>query len=554
MADTPRLYSKSIAKAIKEIRLTGKSEMDPALLNDIDYDMISKKAKHDTLMEANEDTPLVYLAEIGNLPDGRVLIKFGETDDVVKREPYLKKEYGELFFVKLYPLSRPHKYEQWLKREKLFVKYKYTELINGHRHEEVLAVTPGEFTTIKRFVKKHATMFDTMFDGWTVEQKLQKLRLHAYTEFLKSLPTITASIAAITDPDTKVDAEKSMVASMRLSDHMYDDRVTKQESYTDIKSDGDDDDLVHDNYSQAIPQEVKPEAIPEAVPEQHLFPPQAPKKLGRRVKAKVPPVATEDTPLQRFLDECFDMDPNGKTHVSHVLACHRLWRGSHIGRDETNTMIAFFKERFQTILERDDDQDMKCSFYKGLIMKPWQYNVHTLKMQHVQADVSLFIRESCDLHIMGRVKSSDIWEAFVLMKKNAIFEYDGTAKEKTRFFAHMKSMFVYYTGIAVKKDGVGLPGFYGLYMKTATRECREVGYNRSPNTHTTVLKMNARGDIVGTIDSQDAFAHDVVKKSSQYVCKEMSKCFRDGMKAYIPGDGYGYMRANDHATMMAARL
>jgi hypothetical protein len=112
---------------------------------------------------------------------------------------------------------------------------------------------------------------------------------------------------------------------------------------------------------------------------------------------------------------------------------------------------------------------------------------------------------------------------------------------------------VYHTGVPVTKDATGAPGVYGLYLATATAECREVGYNRSPNTHAAVLRLDALGDVVGTIDSQDAFAHNVAKKSPQHICKELTRCFKDGMKGLQLGDGYAYMRATDHATLLAAR-
>ena len=207
---------------------------------------------------------------------------------------------------------------------------------------------------------------------------------------------------------------------------------------------------------------------------------------------------------------------------------------------------------------------MTCSFYKGLTMKPWvprpTADVPGIVAQ-VDAEVDAFVREACEVHVMGRARKPDLWDAFVAWKRQLDEQYVPPTKEEDRFFLRLKTSFVYHTGVAVKADGEGAPGFYGLYLATASKECREVGYNRSPNTHATVLKLDARGNVVAIIDSQDAFAHNVVKKSShnvvkkssQHVCKELSKCFKDGMRGLMPGDGYAYMRAKDHAAMLAAR-
>jgi prophage antirepressor-like protein len=594
-------FQRWVTKVLLDIHLTSQyhsSDQDAARLATLEdenrvltqqlaakFDMVAKiekMARHDALVSAYENIPVVYLVEVSMLPDGRILLKFGETDNAAARLKYLRNEYGaNICFVDMFACTAPHKYEQYLKRDPLFVKHKYTES-NGRRHDELLAVTPGQYITVKRFMKKHMHMFD----DWSVEQKLERLRLQSYNNFLEALPSFAIAIASITDPATRIDAEKALVASMRMSDQkkpvkIKDDDVESNYDIDDVvvdggeeivdDSDGDDEMVSSGSGSSSatsaatvaivatttIAVSKEPEIavveMPEQEPEQHLFPQQPKKKLGRIPKAKVLPEITEDTPLQRYLDECFDLVPDGKTHVAHVRALHRLWRRSHIARIETSEMTEFFKERFQTVQEIEEEQNMKCSFYKGLTMKPWQFVVDPLNVMNFHNDIGSFVEETCELHVMGRVKASDIWPLFIETKKKQDPKYSGTAKEKTRFFSHMKTMFVYYTGVPTKKDGVGAPGFYGLYAKTATEETRQIGYNRSPNTHMSVFKIDTRGIIVDTIESQDAFAHNVANKSSQYVCVEMTKCFANGMKGYFPGDGYCYMRSTDHAIMMAAQ-
>ena len=371
---------------------------------------------------------------------------------------------------------------------------------------------------------------------WTVVQELEKLRLktlsmQSFADIIKTFPT---AIASITDTKTKVEAEKCLLGAMHMALDMHKDEPLP------------------------TPKPVETDANIQSEPIQntdHLYPVESKKKLGRVPKVKAPQNTTEDTPMQQFLDDCFDLDPNGsgKTHVAHVRAMHRLWRGCNVNREETNKMVEFFKQRFNSVLEMDEGHDMKCSFYRGLIMKPW-----TLKPSQetagYQPDVALFVKEKCEVHVMGRAKTTDMWDEFVEWKQaqEGQHDFDPTPKERNRFLAHLNISFVYYTGIAIKKDGKGVAGFYGLYLNSATDECREVGYNRSPNTHTAILKLDARGKIIDTITSQDIFAHDIVKKSSQYVCIELSKCFADNMKPFLPGDGYAYMRAKDHAVKVAA--
>ena len=423
-------------------------------------------------------------------------------------------------------------------------------------------------------------------EGWTAEQKLEKIRVQSLAEAIK---TVSMTIASITDPATRIDAEKALVEALRsLSRSMHTPALGAESSDADSSEDDDERTLLDPSditepgaksdisppvssvagssasASASVPDSPSSSAIteqPDATADVHLFPPQPKRKLGRPAKPKVQPATTADTPLQSFLDECFETSADGKTYVAYVKARHRLWRGCHVGREETSAMVDFFKQRFQTVQEMDEGHDMTCSFYKGLTMKPWVPDVVTGIAVPPDADIDAFVREACEVHVMGRVRKPDLWNAFIAWKRQQDARYEPPAKgptgrpskEEDLFFSHLKKTFVYHTGVDVKLDGEGASGLYGLYLATASKECREVGYNRSPNTHASVLKLDARGNVVATIDSQDAFAHDVVKKSSQHVCKELTKCFKDGMRGLMPGDGYAYMRAKDHAAMLASR-
>ena len=318
----------------------------------------------------------------------------------------------------------------------------------------------------------------------------------------------------------------------------------------------------------------------------HLFAPLPPRKRGRPAKPRKVVMVTESFApmtvaptfvdlLQRFLAECFVLDPEGTVEASQTLVTYvrhrlRLWYGAYqvmdgktnnavIKREETNALSQFFQDRFQVV--QLFDRGMKCSFYKGLAMKPWAPEIGT------ESDVDRFVREMCDVHVMGRARmgsektdsrKTDSERADTILGAFNTWSLGvkgvaPTEPDWKRFLATLKkSPFAYHSGVAVKHDAVGATGFYGLYLKTATAECRDVGYYRSPNTRNLVLKLDALGNVVGAVDSQDAAAVTVMMRSSQHLCKELTRCFKDGMKGLLPGDGYCYMRAKDHATLVAA--
>jgi prophage antirepressor-like protein len=609
-----RRFQKWVAKVVKEIRMTGKYELEQRIdiavkaleAKDKETEQLmkqhadgqkiaEKKMTHDALMTANKDTPLVYLAELpdfGTLPDGRFFVKFGETDDVVGRLPYLRKEYGNIWFVKHCICTRPHKYEQWLKQQRIFVQCKYKGTLKGLKREEVLAVTPSEFEQVKRLIDRN----QSMFTGWTPEQTVKKMSQQTeQLKIQKEMLTLQKDtfrdmfnlISIMTDCESRITAEKEIAGAIRSFYQNTPIQTTnicamemEEQTDDDIESDGNTElqsirsDIseingvldthnsppVEDMQNVVVPVLTTPNTdtnviFPVPTPnndEVHLFPPQPKRKMGRPPKTKTAPATDADTPLQRFIDECFDTsDPDAKTHVALVRARHRLWRRSHVNREETKNMIDFFKDRFRIVLEMDGDHDMRSSFYVGLAMKPWV--PPTAPENQTRTDIDAFVREECEVHVMGRVRNHDLWEAFAAWKLQKEPTFEPSDKERSKFIAYMKHSFVYHTGVPITKSAVGAPGLYGMYLKAANEETREVGWNRSPNTHCSVYRLDARGNIVGVIDSQDAFAHNVAKKSAQHMCVEFTKCFKDGMRGVMLGDGYCYMRSKDHATMMNSR-
>ena len=286
------------------------------------------------------------------------------------------------------------------------------------------------------------------------------------------------------------------------------------------------------------------------------FPIPAKKKLGRPPKPRpVIPSFGSEGGLAGFLSECFVNDEDAVTLVAFVRARYRLWNLSASKskkkgvREETAELVSFFEERFHKVNIDDKERMMTSSYYKGIAMKPWVPPVPGLKLN--QEDVDTFVREKCEVHVMGRATTADLLSAFAEWKGTSPSSM--TYKERQRFLGHMESAFV-RSMVPTTMAGTCSPGFFGLYLNDATAECREVGYNRSPNTRATIVKLDRHGNVVQVMDSLHDFALGVLGKSDQYVCKLMSTCFADGMKGLVHSDGYEYMRTKDHDARCLHRL
>jgi len=200
------------------------------------------------------------------------------------------------------------------------------------------------------------------------------------------------------------------------------------------------------------------------------------RKAGRPFKAKAEPKAnTPSTSLKCFLNECFEISDSSddKVRVVYVRARHRFWRDSFVNKMETSNLDAWFKERFDILKEDDPEHDLKSGFYTGLKMKPWAPVI--FDKARVRKDVTTFLLEKCEIHIMGRAAQNDLLKEYTEWKQKDQLTVD----QKKLFLSHLNNMFIFHQGVPIVSGDSGVPGFYGLYLKSATEECRIVGYKRS---------------------------------------------------------------------------
>lgn len=391
--------------------------------------------------------------------------------------------------------------------------------------------------------------------GWTIDQQLEKARYDA----MPHLSNVTCNLLAIMlmlpeegstrsefvqkmsifliDRD-KVSHEvhiKTHVLDEKHDDVNNDDALINDE---DQESNGKNYDTVRADNREVSMKDEKHTSVDRVVPESAFLFPQPPKKtLGRPPRAKLP-LISNGAPLAIFLDECFTLDPDSKTLTALVKARHRLWRRSNL-KEHTTELCTFFDLHFQNVKEIDVEHHMTSSYYKGISLKEWVPSEPSIDVFH--DDVDAFLREKCEVHVMGRVRTDNLLSSFLAWKGS---NEAMTHKERQRVLKHVESSF-FRSMVPINKTAECGPGFFGLYLKSASDECREVGYNRSPNTRSAVLKLDSQGTVLTVYDSLQEFATNVIGKSNAYVCNQLTKCFADGMSGLVHTDGFSYMRCHD---------
>ncbi|MEW5315093.1 MAG: hypothetical protein WDW38_006545 [Sanguina aurantia] len=513
-----RPFQKWVASIVKELRVNGKYEMEKRLLTAEHGHALAlenqkagsaatsaaavKQERHDTLMRAYANRPLLYLGEVGALPDGRLIVKYGETDDIEERVKGLRNTCGEFILTDVFPCSEPHMLEQWLKKQRAFITRRYSGAVNSRQGREYLAVALSDYAFLKRFIKSNMTAHS----GWTIKQQLEKARYDAVRHMslaardMRAMLESPSSVSSLGRTDICNEVVgllgdlRTLISTPGTANHLGEEDTANEGPQSGMEDDREgQEDVDEDNVDFQEDIECVDHLEEDAMDvEATNLLPQPPKKpLGRPPKAKLP-LPSDGAPMSCFLEECCTLDPDAKTLTALVRARHRLWRRSN-SKEDTKELCTFFDTHFQNVKETDVEHLMTSSYYKGVALKPERQRV----LEHVQAS----------------------------------------------FFRSM---------VPITKSATCAPGFFGLYSRTATAECREVGYNRSPNTRLSVLKLDSRGTIMAVIGSVQEFANSVMGKSNAYACNQLTKCFADGMRALIHTDGFSYIRAPDHLIKQTA--
>ncbi len=74
------------------------------------------RERHENLKRAYKNTPCVYILLMSQTDDDNMMVKIGETDDIVQRVSSLRQEHKEYLCIlfDVFPCDRPHKLEQFL--------------------------------------------------------------------------------------------------------------------------------------------------------------------------------------------------------------------------------------------------------------------------------------------------------------------------------------------------------------------------------------------------------------------------------------------------------
>lgn len=209
----------------------------------------------------------------------------------------------------------------------------------------------------------------------------------------------------------------------------------------------------------------------------------------------IPP--KNDFPLQqnlqpdftKFIEECFEIETEHKTHWIDIRARYRLW--SRSTAEIAPILEKYLKDRgFIETFIFDPETKINAIAYKGLKMIP----LPSIKLSENPSDIEKFIYENCVVNVTGRASCKDLGEAFVAWKNDPSYTKI-QAKDKKALNSFCNQHFLastVHTGERIRF------GFYGLSLKGK----ESAGRKSKPGNRKIIEQVDANtNQVVNTYDS-----------------------------------------------------
>ena len=199
-----RKFQKWVCNIIKEIRITGKYELDAR--NETEGKLLERKLeleRHKTLIASYDKKRVLYICVLDNhrnLHDTENSIyKIGWSDNFTQRFKELVKTYGPTTVLHMFEINCNRNFEKFLFKQNLLKTKRYKEDITAHKTREVFLLSPDDLYDVLEIIRKNSAQYQNFNTDEILELKRlsnegQKLALEntkAKLEILKFQHNIT---------------------------------------------------------------------------------------------------------------------------------------------------------------------------------------------------------------------------------------------------------------------------------------------------------------------------------------------------------------------------
>lgn len=156
-----RHFQKWVVKVIKEIRQTGKYELQQQ--SEIDKELAKhheRLAIHNKLLNAFSKRNIVYVAWLEDLNENHYVVKIGSTADLEGRITNIVRDFGTCMLMDVFEVDYYTKCERTCHKDYRIEQFKYTEIINNKNiSTETYKVTKEIYDEIIKVIKEYQDLF-----------------------------------------------------------------------------------------------------------------------------------------------------------------------------------------------------------------------------------------------------------------------------------------------------------------------------------------------------------------------------------------------------------
>ena len=200
-------------------------------------------------------------------------------------------------------------------------------------------------------------------------------------------------------------------------------------------------------------------------------------------------VAKTPLNIDKFLDECYIVDPKAKANWIEVTARYRLW--SRNTYDYRTEILSILKEKgYKEGFIYDPESKVNYSAIQGLSMKPLQQ----FKISKNPTELERFLKEKCVSSVTGRISCKQLAEEFITWKNDP--EYTEIAKQdKKDLNTFCNKNFLASTVHCGDRIRFG---FYGISFK----DIQHVGKKMKHKNRKAIEQVDMEsGEVVNTFES-----------------------------------------------------
>jgi prophage antirepressor-like protein len=180
-----RHFQKWVGRVVKELRLTGKYELQHQL--ELEKTLAKRNIeleRHNTLIQSFKSKRILYLTKLNQYNEEKYIIKLGYSNNIEARQRALIKHFGSSTFLNVFECQQNYEFELMLKRHPEFVAKRYKKVIFAEqKSSETYLLNSAEYNDLLTIIKRNVGNYQ----GFNPKQYIENKKLDIQQQIIELL-------------------------------------------------------------------------------------------------------------------------------------------------------------------------------------------------------------------------------------------------------------------------------------------------------------------------------------------------------------------------------